>query len=313
MVPLNVSTGSSVGGMSEREFYARQSRVTEPGRFAARVEEVPGSLSAMRRAARQLVFHYRADGPFAENGIAAERISEIDTRYAEDMLARIFELSDQPLTTDRKPCDRLVGCCRDFTVLFLAIARAHGMPARARVGFAAYFDPGWYGDHVVAEVWDEQQQRWRLVDAELADDYADPATGAPLDVEDLTRSQFLTGAAAWLACREGSADPARFYASPDLDIPMTRGLWYVRHNLIHDLAAVTGREMVPWDNWGWSGLEELSRAQLAVLDDLAAAMSRDAPLAELMSFYERDGLRVPAEITSYSAASEVPLQVFARR
>lgn len=295
--------------MSDHEFYAGQSRVTEPGRFAARVREVPGSLPAMRKAARQLVFHYRGDGPFAENGIAAERIAEIDTRYAEDMLARIVELSDVPLTADRKPCERLVGCCRDFTVFFLAIARAHGVPARARVGFAAYFPPGWYVDHVVAEVWDGEQQRWRLVDAELADDYTDPATGAQLDVEDLTRSQFLTGAAAWLACRDGSADPDRFCVSPDLDIPLTRGLRYVRHNLILDLAALTGREMVLWDNWGWSELDELSPSQLAVLDDLAAAMLRDAPLDELTAFYERDGLRVPAEVTSYSPASEVPLQV----
>jgi Transglutaminase-like superfamily len=295
--------------MSDHGFYARQSRVTEPGRFAGRAREVPGSLSAMRRAARQLVFHYRADGPFAENGIAAERIAEIDTRYAEDMLARIFELSDQPLSAERKPCERLVGCCRDFTVFFLAIARAHGVPARARVGFAAYFPPGWYLDHVVAEVWDEARQRWRLVDAELADDYADPASGAQLDVEDLTRSQFLTGSAAWLACRDGSADPDRFCVSPDLDLPLTRGWRYIRHNLILDLAALTGREMVLWDNWGWSELDELAPSQLAVLDDLAAAMSRDAPLDELMSLYERDGLRVPAEVTSYSPASEVPLRV----
>jgi hypothetical protein len=294
--------------MTDHAFYAGQSRVTEPGKFATRVQAVPGSLSAMRKAARQLVFHYRADGPFAENGIAAERIAEIDTRYAADMLARIFELSDVPLAADRKPCERLVGCCRDFTVFFLAILRAHGVPARARVGFAAYFLPGWYLDHVVAEVWDEVEQRWRLVDAELADDHADP-TGTPLDVEDLTRSQFLTGAAAWQACRDGSADPERFCVSPDLDIPLTRGLRYVRHNLILDLAALTGREMVLWDNWGWSELDELSPSQLAVLDDLAAAIIRDAPLAELMSFYERDGLRVPAEITSYSPASEVPLQV----
>jgi len=295
--------------MTDEEFYAAQSRVTEPGKFAATVKGVPGSLSAMRRAARQLVFHYRADGDFAENGIAAERIAEIDTRYAEDMLARLTELADQPLGADRKPCERLLGCCRDFTVLFLSMARAHGVPVRARVGFAGYFPPGWYVDHVVAQVWDEAQQRWRLVDAELADDYADPATGTPLDAEDLTSSQFLTGAAAWAACRDGSADPDRFCVSPDLDIPVTRGLRYVRHNLIHDLAALTGHEMLLWDDWGWSELDKLAPSQLAVLDDLAAAMNRDAPLTELMSFYERDGLRVPSEVTSYSPASEVPLRV----
>src|SRR5215467_14996896 len=97
------------------QYYARQSGVTEPGRFADRVREIPASLPEMRAAARQLVFHYRDGGDYAANGIAPGRITEIDTRYAEDMLARIFELSGRPLTAARVPRERLVGCCRDFT------------------------------------------------------------------------------------------------------------------------------------------------------------------------------------------------------
>jgi hypothetical protein len=143
--------------------YATQSRVTDPGRFTDRLSEIPGDLRQMRAAARQLVFHYRAGGDYAENGIDPGRIAEIDTRYARDMLARIFELADRPLTGKRAPSERIVGCCRDFTVLFLAMARQHGVPARARVGFATYFVPGWFLDHVIAEVWDTGQQRWRLI------------------------------------------------------------------------------------------------------------------------------------------------------
>ena len=292
------------------QHYARQSRVTDPGRFTDRVMGIPGSLTAMRTAARQLVFHYRAGGDYAANGIAPERITEIDTRYAEDMLARIFELSDRPLTAERAPRERLVGCCRDFTVLFLAIARAHGVPARARVGFGSYFVPGWLLDHVVAEVWDADDQRWRLVDAELADDHIDPADGTRLDPEDLTASRFVTGPAAWLACRSGSADPDRHAVDPGLDIPATRGWPHIRHNLIHDLAALAGHEMVLWDNWGWTELDgDLTREQLAVLDELAAATSRNATPEQINAFYERAGLRVPAQVTSYSPAHEAPLWV----
>src|SRR5271166_4254262 len=140
--------------MKSHESWARQSPVTDPGEFAGRVREVPGTLRAMRTAARGLVFHYRADSGFADNGISPGRIAEIDTRYAKDMLERLVGLADQPLAQARAPSQRLIGCCRDFTVLFLTIARAHGIAARARVGFATYFHPGWYIDHVVAEVWD---------------------------------------------------------------------------------------------------------------------------------------------------------------
>jgi hypothetical protein len=53
-----------------------------------------------------------------------------------------------------------------------------------------------------------------------------------------------------------------------------------------------------------------STTQLAVLDDLAAATaSSDTPLATIMSFYRRDGLAVPAHVTSYSPAAAEPLAV----
>ena len=82
------------------------------------------------------MFHYRAGGDFAENGVPAERIGEIHTRYADAMLALILERGEPDLGRERRPPDRMVGCCRDATVLFLALARHKGIPARARVGFA---------------------------------------------------------------------------------------------------------------------------------------------------------------------------------
>src|SRR5215469_9914984 len=229
--------------MTDHEFWAKQSAVTDPGAFSSSVSDVPGTLSAIRAAARGLVFHYRAGGDFAENGISPGRIAEIDTRYAADMLARLASLAQQPLADARAPSERLVGCCRDFTVLFVTMARAHGFAARARVGFATYFYPGWDVDHVVAEVWDPSRLAWRLVDPELADDHISGTDGARVDPEDLSSTQFLTGAAAWRACRSGLAEPSRFVVDPGLDIPATRGWPYVRHNLIHDLAALAKHEM----------------------------------------------------------------------
>jgi hypothetical protein len=46
---------------------------------------------------QQLVFHYRDGGDYAANGIEPARISEIDTRYAAAMFARLGELADLPL------------------------------------------------------------------------------------------------------------------------------------------------------------------------------------------------------------------------
>jgi hypothetical protein len=196
-------------------------------------------------------------------------------------------------------------------VLFLAIARHQGVPARARVGFAGYFVPGWFVDHVVAEVWDAGQQRWRLVDPELADGHTGGSDPAPVDPLDVPASRFLTGPHAWRACRASEADPERFAVDPDLKIPGTRGWPYLRHNLVHDLAALTKREMLLWDEWGLADLNaEPSPGQLALLDDLAAATSSPSlTIEQAGEFARHDGLRVPPVVTSHSPASSTPVQV----
>jgi hypothetical protein len=101
--------------VSDHRFWAVQSLVTEPGPAAAAIDRLPSGLGALRAASRQLVFHHWADGDWAANGIAPERISEVDTRYAAAMFARLGELADLPLSAAREPRQRLVGCCRDFT------------------------------------------------------------------------------------------------------------------------------------------------------------------------------------------------------
>lgn len=287
--------------------YARQSVVTDPGPFAGWVDALPADLESLRRAARQLVFHYRAGGDFTANGIEPARISEVDSRYVNVMLGRLFELDGRPLGSERPARQRIVGCCRDVTVLFLTMARQKGIPARERVGFATYFTPDWNGDHVVAEVWDGAGQRWRLVDAELADGYVDPSDGAVLDPSDMSPERFLTGPAAWRACRSGNADPDRFLVHPELEIPLTRGWPYLAHNLVQDLAALNRTEMLLWDYWGIME-NPLDDSALGLLDEVAAADPAGSA-AVLQALFVRDELRIPDVVTSYSPAHETALRV----
>ncbi len=106
------------------------------------------------------------------------------------MFARLVELADLPLSAAREPRQRLVGCCRDFTVLFVAMARHKGIPSRARVGFAGYFFDGWLIEHEIAEVWDGSAGRWRLVEPEIDDDHTDPGDGASFDALDVPPDRF---------------------------------------------------------------------------------------------------------------------------
>jgi hypothetical protein len=183
-------------------YYSEQSPFTNPGRYAGLLGDLPRDIAGLCRVVRGLVIHYRL-GHLFDHEIPGERLPEIDARYAEAMLARKVELDDRHLIEERPPERRLVGCCRDFTVLFLTMARNLGIPARARVGFADYFAPGYNVDHEVAEVWDTRERRWRLVDPEIEE----PPLGASFDATDVPRDRFLVGG--WRGGCAGKVGPIR--------------------------------------------------------------------------------------------------------
>lgn len=289
--------------------WATQSPVTDPGEAAWAIDALPGDLKALRAASSQLVFHYRAGGDFAVNGVTAERISEINTCYADAMLGLVLKYGEPSLARERPPRERLVGCCRDATVFFLAMARHKGIPARARVGFAAYLAPGWLIDHEIAEVWDDSERRWRLVDPEMDAGWTPTVNGTAVDWLDVAPDQFVTAPHAWQAARTGAADPDRHVVSPD--VPEPRGWWYMAHNVIHDLAALNKTETLLWDAWGMQlGLtpgQPLTDAQAEVIDQVCAATSGspDDPRA-LAEAAAREELRVPAAVSRYDVTGQTP-------
>lgn len=152
-----------------------------------------------------------------------------------------------------------------------------------------------------------------VIDAELGDDHADPNDGARVDPLDVPRDRFLVAGRAWQLCRRGEADPETFLVAPELDIPDTRSWPYLRHNVVHDLAALNKVEMILWDDWGLTEEPDLDR-DLELLDRVAAATAAaDPDLSELRRLYETEpGLRVPAAVTSYSPVVGGPREVALR-
>ena len=87
---------------------------------------------------------------------------------------------------------RYVCVCRSFTLLFVAMLRHQGVPARARCGFGAYFEKGKFYDHWVAEYWNTAEKRWVMVDSQV-DDRQRRMFGVTLDT--LTSGVTPTGTA----------------------------------------------------------------------------------------------------------------------
>lgn len=280
--------------MTEIKFYQTQSVFSDPGSGATTWDHFPVDIEAMRKAVTPLVFHYRGDGDFAANGITQDRIEEINLRYAADMLTRLIALSPIEPGSPREARHRIVGCCRDWALLLVSLARHHGITARSRVGFANYFVKDWWLDHVVAEIWDEGEHRWRLVDAQLHEDHVNASTGDKVDPADIGRDEFLPGLDAWKSVRGGELDAEQFVVDPEIPAPNLRGMPYLWHNVVQDLAALNKREMVLWDVWGID-CAEVNEDGAALLDRVAAAENLD----EWQSFYDSDHFRTPETVQSY--------------
>ena len=147
-------------------YFATPGPLTDLGAHASRLRELPDALADLCHVVQGLVVH-----PFLAHLYGLERTAlrqdELEIRAAAEMLTRMLALDSRPLDEPRPPERRFVGNCRHFTVLLCAFLRARGVPARARCGFGAYFDPPRFEDHWVCDVWDEARGSWRMVDAQL--------------------------------------------------------------------------------------------------------------------------------------------------
>ena len=82
------------------------------------------------------------------------------------------------------------------------------------------------------------------------------------------------------------------------------GLWFIRGNVVRDVAARAKRELLPWDGWGLMTKYDADSdaAELKMLDHAAElTLARDDRLDELLELQATDpGLRLPRKIVSYN-------------
>ena len=228
------------------------------------------------------------------------------------MLGRINSRDDRRLGEER-PKDRcFIGTCRDYAVLLCALLRHRGRPARVRCGFTFYFEPdaNFGDDHWVTEVWDADEARWRLVDAEI--DAALPQhVRVSIDPCDVPRGGFQVAGSAWRLCRRGGAGADR-YGVASIGV---HGEWVMAANVIRDLAALNKREMLPFDYWGMALDICLSMAldehQRALIDRLAAVTADDGfDFPALRDIYESsEGLRVADPVKGWPKGVETDFTV----
>jgi Transglutaminase-like superfamily len=221
-------------------------------------------------------------------GLPDVRFAENQLRPAAALIGALLALDPAPLDVPRTPDRRVIGTCRHFAVISCALLRYRGIAARARCGFATYFQVGQGLDHWITEYWREQDQRWVRVDSEII------GQSILAEPEDLRPGQFLTGGEAWQAFRCGRIDAAQFgvYGTGNW------GPGEIRGNAVKDLAALNKVEMLPWDEWGRMDAAYKGQAGAGydgLLDTLADVCAADDPAA-VADLYAREELRVPPQL-----------------
>lgn len=277
------------------EHYAQQSRFSTPGRHAACFDGLPSDPAGVARTVQGLLLYEHVAEPFYGCKVPDLRRAESHIRPIEKIVDALLALDRRALRVARPPERRLIGICRHYMLLSLAIFRHHGVPARGRGGFAAYFNPGKFEDHWVCEYWKADEGRWALLDSQL-DEVFVRNLAIRHDIHDVPRDQFLAAPEAWRRCRAGELDPHLF----GIEFSRLRGLWFIAGNLIRDLAALNGCEILPWDVWGAqpSADAELSGAALAFLDEIALLTADpDANFDALRRRFAEDArLRLPETV-----------------
>lgn len=237
------------------------------------LDQVPHDPVAICGLAHALIVHPFETKPL---DLPEERFADNQLRPADAIVGALLRLYPEPLHVPREPHDRAVGTCRHFTVLTTALLRHRGFEARARCGFATYFQEGKGVDHWVVEL--KQGKGWTRFDAQIVK-------------ADLTPEQFLSGGEAWIAHREGRIDASLFGVGGTENW----GPGEIRGNTVKDLAALNKVEMLPWDEWGRmeaSFKDETDAHYDDLMDVIAKTCAEDDP-AKVASLYHSEDFEVP--------------------
>ena len=285
-------------------YFAKQGPISNPGAYISLFEDLPTSISDLVYLVQNVTIHVFWAERYGLK-VPPERMSELQLRSMERRLARTIELDASPLTEPRPLEKKLLGNCRDHSLLLASLLRHKGIPARARCGFGAYFMPDHFEDHWVVEYWDQEQSRWVFVDAQL-DELQREVLKINFDTLDVPRDQFIVGGKAWQMCRSGEQAAEKF------GIFDMNGLGFVRGNLVRDLASLNKMELLPWDCWGVILTEAVDDpADLVALDEVASLSAGDAPEFEMLrARYESDPrLQVKGSLLSYVNGNMVEVQI----
>jgi hypothetical protein len=175
------------------------------------------------------------------------------------ILGGLLSYDSTGLRKERKPEDRLVLGCQQNAILLVSILKNRGIPARVRCGHVTYLIPDFHTSHTICEVWNEEKNRWMLVD---------PST----DRIDFSRDKFDFSYDACLQLLSGEIDPSQY------GIPRRYSGFVSIVAKVHiDLAAVLGTEYpvsqyAPMLQYAFENEDQLTAEHIKILHTICELM-----------------------------------------
>jgi hypothetical protein len=277
--------------------YLSHSEYSDPKEYMTLFSDFPCDIAYICRCIHYLFLHY-ADLDLFSISVDAKKYSEMNQRYLSTILKNMVHYDDRPLIMPRAPHHRVMGICRDSSLLLCSILRFLNIPARLRSGYVNYFIPNVFLDGLVVEFYDDHKKRWQRVDTRTSQTQIDHyRLNISFDLTDLPESAFISAARAWQLCRDGKADPQRFGSR------QYRGWPIMRNRLIQDLALLNKQELLVWDLWGL--MFEPVESQLGFMDALSDLLMKENDAQSFYDFYQsHPALQVPHTILEDNPFSE---------
>ena len=229
------------------EFYKKTSPFTDLGYYKKFAQDLPNDIEQLCVLKRMQIIHPVA---FRDKNIRTKkdcfwgdmtnvpitRLEYEDDIFptAQSVLAELLRKNPN-YTVKRQAKDKVHVTCRSQAILLASILKAKEISARARSGFAEYIHyDGICYDHWITEYFDEDENRWKLVDA---DEHC-PDHEMGFNLNDIPYDKFIFGANAYLGVRQNKYKPETIlYASdpPTLGLKASiRGLFYDFHSLMNN-------------------------------------------------------------------------------
>lgn len=258
----SVAANEALADTSLLDFYRQYSSFTNPGEYEYLYENLPESLDELCALVKSQTIHPYGELPMYKNRIPEERWQEYyNYPTVESVLKGLLSYDSRGFVKNRKIEDRLVLICRHNALLLASILKYRGIPARVRYGFAPYLVSNFHAMHVICEVWNENDNRWMLVD---------PTAGASMI--DFSRTKFDFSNDVWLKMQNNEINPD-LYGNPGQYI----GFMPITLVACADLAAVLGtehttREYPPIMDYALENNNQLAPEQIEILNQISELM-----------------------------------------